>query len=230
MSDGTKYHWEESKDSHFALVTDTGDYVASLGMWGAKWDCGDWPEDEAARAAVRTKLNEVNDKQSEPFIVIHTAYNELADRLGLPHWGETAQKSKGGKYVTVTVLQDDEMPAAGAYLAGSATDGHAIVKLNVGFHLCACVETGKTSAPEVRKAVAESLAHELMHVCQELMGDALDESWVERGIAGAREHLSENPDCIVSEDQQEAFLTLLDAYNHLAERHGEPRYHPEGVV
>lgn len=111
--------------------------------------------------------------------------------------GEIERLRKQG--VVVTVLHDDELPAAGAYLAGSVTDGSAIVKLNLGMMaLGSCDESMSESITSFRAAFAETLAHELLHVCQEIAGKAFSEEEVERAISQARAFLADNADAIES--------------------------------
>ena len=56
----------------------------------------------------------------------------------------------------------------GAYLEGSAKDGEAIICLDV----LACLAVDK----DPKKCMAEVLSHEVLHACQDVMGEALTEN------------------------------------------------------
>lgn len=66
-------------------------------------------------------------------------------------------------------------PAFGCYLSGSAKDGEAIIFLNI----AACLAMDK----DPKRTSAEILAHEVLHACQEILGEELSESDIERGLA-----------------------------------------------
>jgi hypothetical protein len=68
-----------------------------------------------------------------------------------------------------------EGPAFGAYLAGTAKDGEAVIFLN----LLACLAVDR----DPKKTAAETLAHEVLHACQEIMGEALTEADIQNAIA-----------------------------------------------
>lgn len=59
-------------------------------------------------------------------------------------------------------------PAFGAYLAGTARDGEAKIVLNL--KLCLNVDH------DPKGCAAQVLAHEVLHACQDIMGQALTEA------------------------------------------------------
>lgn len=113
-----------------------------------------------------------------------------------------------------------EGPAFGAYLAGTAKDGEAVIFLN----LLACLAVDR----DPRKTAAETLAHEVLHACQEIMGEALTESDINNAIAringvelGSYEDEEEAMQA-AAQDLQEAYTEierLRDALSRIA--HGQ---------
>ena len=76
----------------------------------------------------------------------------------------TATARAEDKTVRVRIVVNDDLPAAAAFMAGSTEDGAAEIEVNLAFHI-ACANIFGEPLPEV---LASSLAHELMHVAQEI--------------------------------------------------------------
>jgi len=68
-----------------------------------------------------------------------------------------------------------EGPGFGAYLKGSAADGEAFIMLNVLACLAADIDP--------RTMLAETLAHEVLHACQDAMGVECTEADIEKALA-----------------------------------------------
>jgi len=73
------------------------------------------------------------------------------------------------------IVAASEGPGFGAYLEGSAKDGEAHIVLNVLLNLAV--------DKNPKGALAESLAHEVLHACQDVLGEALTETDIEAAMA-----------------------------------------------
>lgn len=99
--------------------------------------------------------------------------------------GQPDQPEETGCAVTVTF---DELPAAGAYLTGSAQQGEAKIQLNARLALRAAKSLGGTVQEQTeafRQMLADGLAHEMLHACQELVGAAFSETDIEAALQQA---------------------------------------------
>ena len=79
----------------------------------------------------------------------------------------------------VRVELADHMPAFGAYVAGSLTNGEAVVLLNL--HMC--LSAAKSCEADPIEVISQVVAHELMHSLQEVMGAVFTESDIHAAIA-----------------------------------------------
>lgn len=82
----------------------------------------------------------------------------------------------------VEISQDDFMPAFGAYVAGSAKQGPALVRLNLEA-LLGTVAMGDVEPADLPYFVAETIMHEVMHALEDWAGVAFSEDRVEAMIA-----------------------------------------------
>ncbi len=96
-------------------------------------------------------------------------------------------------------------PAFGCYLGGSAADGEAVICLNV--KLCLNVDK------DPKGCLSESLAHEVLHACQEVMGLEVTEKDVVDNLARIEEVEFE-----VSEDDEQMIQGMTAEIQRLGER------------
>lgn len=96
-------------------------------------------------------------------------------------------------------------PAFGAYLAGSAADGEAIIMLNL--KLCLNVDR------DPRGCAAETLAHEVLHACQDILGEEITEKDVIENL-----HQIEEVDYEICEDTEQVIQLLTSRIQEFGER------------
>lgn len=89
--------------------------------------------------------------------------------LNCPHCGGTRSASFQAKIIA------SEGPSFGAYLKGSVSEGEAFIVLDILANLAVDLD------PKV--SCAEVLAHEVLHACQEIMGQALTEADIDNALA-----------------------------------------------
>lgn len=119
--------------------------------------------------------------------------------------------------IKVTILQSDEIPGMAAYLSPSATEGHAIIAVNIaGLSIGSAIDCTPEQAKEAfAVSFKECLLHELVHVVQEIYGKAFSEAEVERLVAEGRKYLSENKDALEVQSQDQVIFGLMEENEQL---------------
>ena len=87
--------------------------------------------------------------------------------------------------VKVTICHAPEMPAFGGYLAGSLGANHPLIALNIDAFLSAVAE-GDLPAKHLPMVLAETVAHEVIHMVEEWASLKFSERRVSRIIEKAR--------------------------------------------
>ena len=97
--------------------------------------------------------------------------------------GTGARPTAGSLSFTITISDDTDMGAFGAYVAGSAKDGFPQITMNYGAHLNACVEY-----PDLdwKTLFAETFVHEFLHAVEDVFDKLFSEVDVEGAIENAR--------------------------------------------
>jgi len=125
------------------------------------------------------------------------------------------------KMVSVSVENNPEMVAFGGYLVESAKTGEAIVRLNLGLNLALAKKTGE----RFTDTVAQTLAHELHHVCQEIAGVIFNETEAESFM----EQVDTN--CLgESEDAEQAMQEVMTELNAVKAENARLRAELERVA
>ncbi len=89
--------------------------------------------------------------------------------------------------VRVEIENDSELPSFGAYLAGTAPEGTAAIKINFTALFAAIADEGDEIASEDwKQIVSDTIVHELLHAFEDMLGKAFSEVRIEESIRRAR--------------------------------------------
>ena len=91
-------------------------------------------------------------------------------------------------------------PAFGAYISGSVKDGEAIIFLDV--LLCLAVDL------DPKEVMAEVLAHEVLHACQDVLGNELTETDIDKALSKIK-----GVEVCESEDESQMIASMVNTIN-----------------